>query len=57
MREGEGKRGKNSVAFDESAATKLPLASRMATFIREAAFELETTNSQLQFYIVLQKHF
>lgn len=51
MREGEGKRGKNSVAFDDSTAiTKLPLASRMATFIRETVFELETTNSQLQFY-------
>lgn len=51
MREGEGRKGKNSVAFDESSInTKLPLASRMATFIRETVFELETTNSQLQFY-------
>lgn len=51
MREGAGKKGKNSIVFEEdSATTKLPLASRMATFIRETAFELETMNSQLQFY-------
>lgn len=51
MREGEGKKGKNSVVFEERiTSTKLPLASRMATFIRETVFELETTNSQLQFY-------
>ncbi|MCQ2543216.1 MAG: GGDEF domain-containing protein [Lachnospiraceae bacterium] len=51
MREGEGKKGKNSVVFEERiTSTKLPLASRMATFIRETVFELETTNSQLKFY-------
>lgn len=51
MREGKGRKGKNSVVFeDNSATTKLPLASRMATFIHEIVFELETTNSQLQFY-------
>lgn len=51
MREGEGKKGKSSVIYeDDQASTKLPLASRMATFIRETVFELETINSQLQFY-------
>ncbi len=50
MREGEGKKGKNSVVLEGTKTTKLPLASRMATFIRETVFELETINSQLQFY-------
>ncbi len=51
MREGEGRRGKGVGLFDEdSIGTKLPLASRMATFIRETAFELETLNSELQVY-------
>lgn len=51
MREGEGKKGKTTELFKDNAnTTKLPLASRMATFIHETAFELETMNSQLQFY-------
>ncbi len=51
MREGEGKKGKSSAVLeDTSSITKLPLASRMATFIREIVFELESTNSQLQLY-------
>lgn len=35
---------------DNTVMTKLPLASRMATFIRETTFELETLNSELQIY-------
>lgn len=50
MREGEGKKVKNVVFEDKSATTKLPLASRMATFIRETALELETINNQLKLY-------
>lgn len=51
MREGEGKKTRNGEIHDESiVTTKLPLASRMATFIHEMAFELETMNSQLQYY-------
>lgn len=51
MREGAGRKARIS-DFDEDndAFKKLPLASRMATFIRETAFELETINSQLEFY-------
>lgn len=51
MREGEGKRGRAGELFDDNSVnTKLPLASRMATFIHETAFELETLNSELQIY-------
>lgn len=51
MREGEGKaRKKTGVLDDNTVMTKLPLASRMATFIRETTFELETLNSELQIY-------
>jgi len=51
MREGEGKRGRAGELFDDNSVnTKLPLASRMATFIHEMAFELETLNSELQIY-------
>lgn len=51
MREGDGKiSGDIGKYTDNSISTKLPLASRMATFIRETAFELETINSQLQYY-------
>lgn len=48
---GEGKaRKKTGVLDDNTVMTKLPLASRMATFIRETTFELETLNSELQIY-------
>jgi len=51
MREGEGRRGRAFDEFeDDTGMTRLPLASRMATFIQETAFELETINSQLQLY-------
>lgn len=51
MREGEGRRVRNTEIFDDTpVTTKLPLASRMATFIRETAFELESKNSQLQLF-------
>lgn len=49
MREGPGKPldvvGKLS---DSTADSRLPLAARMATFIRETSFELEEMNSKLQ---------
>lgn len=51
MREGEGSEEVDIDKFDESTInTKLPLAARMATFIRETTFELETINSKLQYY-------
>lgn len=51
MREGDGCDSCDIEAFDEkSINTKLPLAARMATFIREMSFELESINSQLQYY-------
>lgn len=51
MREGPGK-GLQASAFQrqESRSSKLPLAARMATFIRETSFELEEINSKLQVY-------
>jgi len=51
MREGPGK-GLQASAFvhHEPISTKLPLAARMATFIRETSFELEEINSKLQVY-------
>ena len=51
MREGEGKPSKYHEKTEENInATKLPLAARMATFIRETSYELEMMNSQLQYY-------
>lgn len=51
MREGSGRKVKCSDISELSTVeTKLPLASRMAIFIRETAFELETINSQLKYY-------
>ncbi len=51
MREGEGRKLRNCEMHEENTVTtRLPLASRMATFIRETAFELESMNSQLQCY-------
>lgn len=51
MREGPGK-GLQASAFKrhEARSSKLPLAARMATFIRETSFELEEINSKLQVY-------
>lgn len=51
MREGPGK-GLQASAYSRQSArsTKLPLAARMATFIRETSFELEEINSKLQVY-------
>lgn len=51
MREGFGK-GLQASAYQKKAAPKqkLPLAARMATFIRETSFELEEMNSKLQMY-------
>lgn len=51
MREGPGK-GLQPSAFQrrEERSTRLPLAARMATFIRETSFELEEINSKLQVY-------
>lgn len=51
MREGPGK-GLQASAFmrQQERSTKLPLAARMATFIRETSFELEEINSKLQVY-------
>ena len=50
MREGDaGKKSsdkRNAVHLPEN--TRLPLAARMATFIRETSFELEQTNNQLR---------
>ena len=49
MREGEGSPESGASSFDENSInTKLPLAARMATFIREISFELESRNSQLK---------
>ncbi len=51
MREGYGK-GLQASAYQKmpSPILKLPLAARMATFIRETSFELEEMNSKLQVY-------
>lgn len=51
MREGYGK-GLQASAYQKKSVsmTKLPLAARMATFIRETSFELEEINSKLQVY-------
>lgn len=51
MREGYGK-GLQASAYQKPSVsvTKLPLAARMATFIRETSFELEEINSKLQVY-------
>ncbi|SHK46215.1 diguanylate cyclase (GGDEF) domain-containing protein/HDIG domain-containing protein [Fibrobacter sp. UWEL] len=51
MREGYGK-GLQASAYQkqDNTVTKLPLAARMATFIRETSFELEEINSKLQVY-------
>lgn len=51
MREGYGK-GLQASAYQKKAPPmlKLPLAARMATFIRETSFELEEMNSKLQVY-------
>ncbi|WP_109734601.1 MULTISPECIES: HD domain-containing phosphohydrolase [unclassified Fibrobacter] len=51
MREGYGK-GLQASAYQKKnvSMTKLPLAARMATFIRETSFELEEINSKLQVY-------
>ncbi len=51
MREGYGK-GLQASAYQKKPGSmlKLPLAARMATFIRETSFELEEMNSKLQVY-------
>lgn len=51
MREGIGK-GLQASAYRkmEPQSSRLPLAARMATFIRETSFELEEINSKLQVY-------
>ncbi len=49
MREGEGKQPDSAGYVSENFAdSRLPLASRMATFIRETSYELEETNKKLQ---------
>ncbi len=51
MREGCGK--DEEILEDSTSAThqtKLPLAARMATFIRETSYELEEINSKLEIY-------
>ncbi len=51
MREGPRKAEQNgSVKRPEMKSSKRPLASRMATFIRETSYELEEINSKLQVY-------
>ncbi len=52
MREGEGKAETRSPMsmFMGKKQSKLPLAARMATFIRETSYELEEINSKLQIY-------
>lgn len=51
MREGiaRNQSASNSVT-KKTSSSKLPLAARMATFIRETSFELEEMNSKLQVY-------
>lgn len=50
MREGEAS-SKTAKATEKSLkSSKLPLAARMATFIRETSFELEEMNSKLEVY-------
>lgn len=49
MREGEGKAPSPVGYVNENLSdSRLPLASRMATFIRETSFELEEMNNKLQ---------
>lgn len=50
MREGEGRVDENESEEPAKRQSKLPLAARMATFIRETSFELEEINSKLQIY-------
>lgn len=51
MREGSGREDFGPKVGDVMGKpTKLPLAARMATFIRETSFELEEINSKLQVY-------
>ena len=55
MREGDiikRERAKGAIIPDEKS-TRLPLAARMATFIRETSFELEQINSKLR---VMNEH-
>lgn len=55
MREGPAVRRERAKGEDirESMTTRLPLAARMATFIRETSFELEQMNSKLR---VMNEH-
>lgn len=51
IREGEkkaGNRAKPNLLEEQMISSKLPLAARMATFIRETAYELEQINSRLE---------
>ena len=51
IREGEKKNNVNPKLLDDDKKiinTKLPLATRMATFIRETSYELEQINSRLE---------
>lgn len=50
MREGEGRVEDNASSAQTKRQSKLPLAARMATFIRETSFELEEINSKLEVY-------
>ena len=55
MREGsvESKEKKAESSCDVPTSTRIPLAARMATFIRETSFELEQMNSKLR---VMNEH-
>jgi diguanylate cyclase (GGDEF)-like protein/putative nucleotidyltransferase with HDIG domain len=55
MREGPAHKQENANVTDslEVSSTRLPLAARMATFIRETSFELEQLNSKL---LVINEH-
>lgn len=50
MREGCGREELTAAESTSKKQSKLPLAARMATFIRETSFELEEMNSKLQVF-------
>jgi len=52
MREGDGPENAEVSHVDDSVdqSSRIPLAARMATFIRETSFELEEINSKLELY-------